>query len=223
MFSKAISMDDDPSAGSGKPPRPHTRFARPRQRARTQTRIVRAAHREFLERSYFDSRVDDVVKRANVSRAVAYLHFRDKQDLLEAAIRYEIGISQRLMTRANLPEQPSDADLERWVWRYVRSTTSAIGGVRLMNLGAYIKAEIGAIAYQSLEKGLLTLAQKTRAFRIVDEAGTVDEVRLVELNLILWEAGQLALAVGYGTYSEQRAQIAVNSIVRRLRAFLNSP
>lgn len=216
-------MQEDPPQATEEAVPEKTSLARPRQRARTRARIVRAAHREFLERSYFDTRVSDIARRAGVSRAVAYLHFRDKQDLLEAAIQYEIGISQRLMTRADLPAKPSDADLTRWVWRYVRSTSGAVAGVRLMNLGAYIKADIAAVSYRSLDTGLLTLAQKSRAFRIVDDEGVIDTVRMVALNLIIWEAGQLALAVGYGAYTDEHATIGVDIIVRRLRTFLDSP
>ncbi|WP_242124263.1 TetR/AcrR family transcriptional regulator [Sphingobium sp. Sx8-8] len=199
---------------------PASRLERPRQRARTHARIIRAARREFMENSYFDTSVSAIVKRAGVSRAVAYLHFRDKRDLLEKTIRHQIAISQRLLTRASLPPYPQESDLKRWVARYVRTISKSMDGVRLVHLGSYIDLDLGAISYRVQQADLLAMAKNIPAFRITDADGHVDEDRVVELNLIIWEAGQVGLAGGYGLWPEKRIATAERKLVEQLMEFI---
>lgn len=62
----------------------------PRFRRRKEDRpeeITAAALEAFAERGYAATRVDDVAKRAGVSKGLLYLYFKTKEDLFKAVIR----------------------------------------------------------------------------------------------------------------------------------------
>jgi len=65
-------------------------MAEPRFQRRKEERpaeITRAALEEFAEHGYAAARVDDVAKRAGVSKGLLYLYFKTKEELFKAVIR----------------------------------------------------------------------------------------------------------------------------------------
>ncbi len=62
----------------------------PRYRRRKQDRpeeITQAALAAFAENGYAATRVDEVAKRAGVSKGLLYLYFKTKEELFKAVIR----------------------------------------------------------------------------------------------------------------------------------------
>jgi len=62
----------------------------PRYRRRKEDRpeeITAAALHAFAEKGYAATRVDDVAKRAGVSKGLLYLYFRTKEDLFKSVVR----------------------------------------------------------------------------------------------------------------------------------------
>ena len=49
--------------------------------------IAEAAFEEFAEKGYAATRVDDVARRAGVSKGLTYLYYKTKEDLFKAVIR----------------------------------------------------------------------------------------------------------------------------------------
>ena len=65
-------------------------MAEPRFQRRKEDRpaeITQAAMHAFAEKGYAATRVDDVAKRAGVSKGLLYLYFKTKEDLFKAVIR----------------------------------------------------------------------------------------------------------------------------------------
>lgn len=65
-------------------------MAEPRYQRRKQERpqeITDAAFSVFSEKGYASARVDDVAKRAGVSKGLLYLYFRTKEELFKAVIK----------------------------------------------------------------------------------------------------------------------------------------
>ena len=65
-------------------------MAKPRFQRRKEARpaeITRAAMEAFAEHGYAATRVDDVAKRAGVSKGLLYLYFKTKEELFKAVIR----------------------------------------------------------------------------------------------------------------------------------------
>ncbi len=58
-----------------------------RRKEERPTEITEAAMQEFAEKGYAATRVEEVAKRAGVSKGLLYLYFRTKEDLFKAVIR----------------------------------------------------------------------------------------------------------------------------------------
>src|SRR6201986_1665037 len=52
--------------------------------------IVDAAMEEFVARGFAGTRLDDIARRAGVSKGTIYLHFKDKESMFEELIRTAI-------------------------------------------------------------------------------------------------------------------------------------
>jgi AcrR family transcriptional regulator len=67
--------------------------SKPRWRRRKDerpTEIIEAALATFSERGFAGTRLDDVARRAGVTRGTLYLYFRSKEDLFKAVVRQMI-------------------------------------------------------------------------------------------------------------------------------------
>jgi AcrR family transcriptional regulator len=73
----------------GKPglPRGRSRLPAPAVQASQRERLLRAAVAAIADKGYPDVTVADIVRRAKVSRAAFYLHFRSREDCFFAATR----------------------------------------------------------------------------------------------------------------------------------------
>ena len=64
--------------------------AQPKYQRRKEDRpqeIADAAFAEFADKGYAATRIDDVAKRAGVSKGLTYLYFKTKEDLFKAVVR----------------------------------------------------------------------------------------------------------------------------------------
>ena len=65
-------------------------MAQPRNQRRKEERpqeITEAAFQAFAEKGYAATRVEEVAKRAGVSKGLLYLYFKTKEELFKAVIR----------------------------------------------------------------------------------------------------------------------------------------
>jgi AcrR family transcriptional regulator len=106
--------------------------------ASQRTRLLEAVGRAVAERGYAGATIDDVVRRAGVSKKTFYEHFADKQDCFLAA--YEAA-SEELLERVREAHASEDDWLERTragVRAYLRwlSAEPALARVFLIEVAA---------------------------------------------------------------------------------------
>jgi AcrR family transcriptional regulator len=93
----------------------------PRYQRRKQDRpqeITDAALAAFAEKGYAATRVDDVAKRAGVSKGLLYLYFKTKEELFKAVVRSFVvpridaltEVIDSSVTARNCPARSSCAD-----------------------------------------------------------------------------------------------------------------
>ncbi|GHD45619.1 ScbR family autoregulator-binding transcription factor [Streptomyces galbus] len=70
---------------------------------RTRTIIVKAAAELFDKYGYESSSLNDIVARANVTKGAVYFHFATKEDLAQAVLDLNQGISRRLVAENDRP------------------------------------------------------------------------------------------------------------------------
>lgn len=91
------------------------------QGERTRQRLLDAAKKVFRERSYSETRVDDITQEAGTSHGAFYLYFSNKAEVLEALA---IGTAERMYVLADQLEgiQKGEAgyeQLRRWMESFI--------------------------------------------------------------------------------------------------------
>ncbi|MFT5500411.1 MAG: AcrR family transcriptional regulator [Woeseiaceae bacterium] len=95
-------------------------MAEPRFQRRKEDRpaeITEAAMQAFADNGYSGTRVDDVAKRAGVSKGLLYLYFKTKEDLFKAVIRSFVSPQIDQLTRNVADSELSAEDFLRGPFR----------------------------------------------------------------------------------------------------------
>ncbi|MFI4964287.1 MAG: TetR/AcrR family transcriptional regulator [Caulobacterales bacterium] len=108
-----------------------------RRKADRPAEIVEAAMAVFAERGFAAARLDDIARRAGVSKGALYLYFETKQDLFRAVVAQAIAPNLQAV-RAMIAAHPGPlADILRLV-------AERIGGlIETLPVGGVVKMVIG--------------------------------------------------------------------------------
>jgi AcrR family transcriptional regulator len=130
------------------------------QSERTRQALLRAATRLFAERGYEATFIDDIARRARVTKGALYHQFRDKRGLFEAVLETRVQeLTDPATQRIVLMEGPVVLGRARWdqLWgeRVLRLATSIFRDAR--HRGA-VKPElvdpIGHLMYGALQEAV---------------------------------------------------------------------
>ncbi|MFZ5481487.1 MAG: TetR/AcrR family transcriptional regulator [Myxococcota bacterium] len=73
--------------------------------------ILRAARAIFVERGYLEARVEDVAKRANLSKGAVYFYFDSKRAIFEALVEEEHAHTISFLEEAERDTRPAEIKL----------------------------------------------------------------------------------------------------------------
>ena len=93
---------------------------RAKRSAERRDAILTAALKEFSERGFAATRLDDVARRAGVAKGTIYLHFADKETLFQELIRTELNPVVGALVQASHTEVPVRAITEQLIELFVR-------------------------------------------------------------------------------------------------------
>lgn len=158
-----------------------SRRAKPRWQRRKEARpeeIVAAALEEFVERGFAATRLEDVARRAGVTKGTLYLYFKNKDALFKAVVRETIVpvIAQGESLARGFTGSARELleQLVREYWRLVYETPLA-GIPKLMMAEAANFPELARFYYEevvtrghSLLAGVIERGIKSGEFRRVD-------------------------------------------------------
>lgn len=123
------------------PPRPVSRRRAPRWRRRKDARpdeILEAALDVFATRGYAAARLDEVARRAGVTKGTIYLYYRGKAALFKAVVRRSLIPNIERAEAANAAHTGSAADALR---QFIRTLWHTVGETRLGAIPKLIIAE----------------------------------------------------------------------------------
>jgi AcrR family transcriptional regulator len=147
--------------------------ARPRQRRKEArpAELLEAAIEVFAEKGFAAARLEEVARRAGVSKGTAYLYFPTKEALFKAAIR-EIVVTRLAMGEREVEawQGSSEALLRRMLEQWAQLIRSRHGGLLKLivaearnfpDLAAWYHAEVGerghrlmtAVVQRGIERG----------------------------------------------------------------------
>lgn len=95
----------------------------PRSRKKAE-QIMRGAKSAFLELGFGGASVDEVARRASVSKGTLYSYFRDKHALFAAVVQQELEEQKRRMTEVVSSDGTIDSDLRRVVRNFLQFLVS---------------------------------------------------------------------------------------------------
>ncbi|MES2152332.1 MAG: TetR/AcrR family transcriptional regulator [Pseudomonadota bacterium] len=171
--------------------------------------LLAAALDLFVERGFASTRLEDVARRAGVSKGTLYLYFTNKEELFKAVVRENIvpaiGAAEDIIAGFD----GHSADLMRAVmlgWWERMGATKASGIVKLVmaeagnfpDLARFYQEEVIDRA-TAMIAGMLAVAVAKGEFRPLDVAVTTQVLIAPMLMLIMWKhtngpCGQGALA-----------------------------
>src|SRR6187549_1140446 len=79
--------------------------------AERRAQILRSARSVFIEKGYLAARVDDVARRAGLSKGAVYFYFPSKRDLFLALVREEHENTYSFIDQADHDDRPAAVKL----------------------------------------------------------------------------------------------------------------
>lgn len=67
--------------------------------------ILRAARAIFIERGYLEARVEDIARRAGLSKGAVYFYFSSKREVFDALVDEELAVTASFLAEAELDER----------------------------------------------------------------------------------------------------------------------
>src|SRR5438270_11865219 len=71
-----------------------------RRKAATASAIMKAAERNFLERGFHGTKIEDIAGEADVATGSIYDHFRSKEGLFLALIEHALDVEEQFLVAA---------------------------------------------------------------------------------------------------------------------------
>jgi TetR/AcrR family transcriptional regulator len=151
-----------------------------RRKARTESAILAAAERKFLEHGFHGTTVEEIAQTADVSVGSIYVHFESKEGLYLALIERALEVEERYMAEAFKPTLSHGQQLFAAGWAYLRFYLDHPGYFRILafpHLDARPDESLPFAAQRLAERaeaqvrkiaGIIELSVKTGAARPVD-------------------------------------------------------
>ena len=166
------SSNHDPKPGTTRGPRWHRRKeSRPAE-------ILAAAIQEFVDKGYAATRLEDVARRAGVTKGTMYLYFENKEALFKEMVRHYVvpGIERAEQVAREYQGSPRELVnllLQHW-WERLIDQPHIGGLAKLIMAEASNFPDVAAFYYREVfERNLTILAD---AIRRGTEAGEFREV-----------------------------------------------
>jgi AcrR family transcriptional regulator len=157
-----------------------SRELRPRGKL-TMRKLLDAGAQVFASKGYFATRVDDVVKVAQISHGTFYLYFANKEDLFRALVA-EVADEMRALAESLAPLRPGPAglgELREWIAQ-LSDLYEHNGAV----IRAWTEAEIGGSVVGRLGTDVLSQFARVLSQRIAEVAPAGLDVSAASLALV---------------------------------------
>ena len=88
-----------------------TRVTRHQSETERRAQILRAARAVFIDHGYLAARVEDVAKRAHLSKGAVYFYFDSKRSIFDALVEEEHAITVSFLEEADRDSRPPEIKL----------------------------------------------------------------------------------------------------------------
>jgi AcrR family transcriptional regulator len=191
-----------------------------RRKARTESAILDAAERHFLERGYENTKVDDIAHDADVAVGSLYNHFGGKEALYRALVERALDLFEAYMDDdrdTDLSALEQTLDLAGRLARFARERPGQMRLLALIDPGpANAHQELAEVS-RRVSKAMADRERRTAALiEVAIRRGEVRPIDPRDAAAFLWSAWKGMLTLG------PRAERAAPGRDRELRALLEA-
>jgi AcrR family transcriptional regulator len=192
------------------------------QKAHTRQRILDAARSVFFLEGFYGATVDQIVAEAGASRPTFYLHFRDKEEILNELMSSYVSHAIPYMERLPGP-RPTVEELKAWLRDVgtLLEQEQAVASV-LTEVSAHRKDNRPRYGLAALEAWIAALGRRAPAFAAAARKVSPDTDARARAQLLMIEitwAGQNLSMNKDSAFNERAVEIVAGS----LHEFLNDP
>lgn len=94
--------------------------------------ILQAAFNVVCDKGYYETKMDDVARKAGVAKGTVYLYFQDKPDLYVGMVKWLISQARAIVAEVAQEERTPSDKLRRVFARWVESLSSKPAAVDLV-------------------------------------------------------------------------------------------
>lgn len=197
-----------------------TPLSRPRRtqaerRATTRAAIVAAARELFGAQGYADAALDEVVRRAGVTRGALYHHFESKADLFAAVVKsVDEEFAEEVVMSARAGNGAVDA-----IHRGARAYVDACARSSNARILADVSSVLGPEAYEATSSDSCLALMRQGIETVVAEGGTVPGDPAVLAAMLLGALNQAVLLMARNLSSaavRDSVTVTVDAVLARL-------
>jgi AcrR family transcriptional regulator len=171
-------------AGSGSRKKKRGKLADQRQKSRA--RLIGAGRQLGIEGKFLSASVDGIVRIAGLSRPAFYLHFKSKEELLEAVLSEQVEIYAQHYRTVSPRKVSTQAGVVAWLNVFVSEIRQARELMALFWVAGPITT-INKAAHQRRCAAVEVLGHRLPALRLFHEDGSIDPVRQLDLLLFIYQ------------------------------------
>lgn len=136
----------------------------PAKSTMTQGRILSAAREIFYEKDFHSSSVEEIARRAQLSRAAIYLYFRSKDDLLLEILRDDLAHQMAKYEKLAALKNVSKKAITQWLREYRKVTDDRRSSLKLFQASFNLVPELNLTVAQHRETAIARLGARFPGF-----------------------------------------------------------
>lgn len=180
------------------------RGPRAEQRRLSRRKLVEAARALCVEGRFLGCAVGEIADKAGLSRAAFYLHFKGKEDLLEAVMANQINWYVDQHDAMSELRASTVEGIVGWLRQFVEGFRGA-GDMFNQFFVASPVEELIRRQHTNRLKGIEALGRRVPALRLFAPDGAIDPDRRRRILLYVYQMEQGCMAIGYSDDAEEVA------------------
>jgi len=172
--------------------------------------ILKAAFAVVTEKGYFETKVDDVARRAGIAKGTVYLYFKDKPDIYVGLVGWLFEQAEQVVreiaARPLSPQRKLDAVFSAWSdTLFSRPQVLALLSMENVSMTTSVMKRFHKVVVPRMRELIAGLAGVIRAGIAVGEFRAVDPMLAAQMFLSAFRAGVLSNLAGRPVKDRSRA------------------
>jgi len=191
------------------------------QKQRSRAGLIAAARKLGIEGGFAAAAVDDIARQAGLSRAAFYLHFKHKEELLEAVLQEQMEVYAKDIRTVSPRKIATRAGILEW-FEQIIANFEATGELIGLYWSSRPISEVNREFHQWRCASIEILGHRLPALRLFRADGAIDPIKHADLLLFVYQLEQLTYTIATGR-SHIDAKLALDRLAQHFVSLLSSP